>query len=87
MSYGLNYFSFVPGIQNSVSAASLAVYLAVLANCGSMYLAYILYFILDDFCVVCVSTYVINFGLLLVTIFRKKFLVNVYQRKQFKKKK
>ncbi|XP_033748995.1 vitamin K epoxide reductase complex subunit 1-like [Pecten maximus] len=36
----------------------------VMANCGSVYLAYILYFILEDFCVVCVSTYVINAFLL-----------------------
>ncbi|XP_069134653.1 vitamin K epoxide reductase complex subunit 1-like protein 1 [Argopecten irradians] len=39
---------------------NVQVFTAVLANCGSVYLAYILYFVLEDFCVVCVSTYLVN---------------------------
>ena len=44
----------------------LQLYLSVLSNIGSVYLAYVLYFILQNICVVCVSIYVVNF-LLLVT--------------------
>ncbi|KAK3085097.1 hypothetical protein FSP39_024141 [Pinctada imbricata] len=44
---------------------------SVLSNIASVYLAYILYFILDDFCVVCVSTYITN-ALLFVFIYLKR---------------
>jgi len=37
--------------------------LAVLSLLLSAYLGYVLYFILDDFCVVCISTYMVNIGL------------------------
>lgn len=45
---------------------------AIMANCGTLWLAYILYFVLNDFCVVCVSTYAINFCVLLTNIARFK---------------
>ncbi len=41
-----------------------------MANLGSVYLGYILYFVLEDICVVCVSTYVVNFVLLMLTLLR-----------------
>lgn len=44
--------------------------LCIMANIGSVYLGYILYFILEDVCVVCVSTYIVNFVLLMMTLLR-----------------
>ncbi len=38
----------------------------MIANIGSVYLAYILYFVLETLCVICVSIYAVNF-LLLIT--------------------
>lgn len=42
----------------------------ILSNLGSVYLGYILYFILQDACVVCISTYVVNIALLILTLVR-----------------
>lgn len=44
--------------------------LCILSNITSVYLAYILYFILYDLCVVCVTTYVCNALLLVGSIYR-----------------
>ena len=41
-----------------------------MANIGSVYLGYILYFVLEDICVVCISTYVVNLILLITTLLR-----------------
>ncbi|UJR32097.1 hypothetical protein I4U23_019565 [Adineta vaga] len=41
-----------------------ALFSSVLACVGSLYLAFILAFILKDLCLVCIATYIINAGLL-----------------------
>ena len=78
-------FISISAFAHSISAAKLQIFLAVLANCGSVYLGYILYFILDDFCVICVSTYVVNFILLIVSVLKKRKLT--YAKRQQSKKK
>lgn len=45
--------------------AALQLILNFVSNLMTVYLAYLLYFVLDDFCVVCVSIYVVNAGNLL----------------------
>ena len=55
------------------SAALLNLLFSIMSCLGSVYLGYILYFVLHDVCVVCISTYVVN-GLL--------FLLNVISYRQ-----
>ncbi|ELT87583.1 hypothetical protein CAPTEDRAFT_131213 [Capitella teleta] len=76
--FGLVFYALqtILGLQRTSSAAFMQVILAVMANMGSVYLAYILYFVLNDVCVVCVSTYVVNFLLLLTCINKYSILKN-----------
>lgn len=48
--------------------AKIELTMAIVANLTSAYLGYILYYILHDFCVVCITTYVVNFFLLIISI-------------------
>jgi len=63
-------------------AYKLQLTFAILANCGTLWLAYILYFVLNDFCVVCVTTYAINFGVLLTNIARFREMRRVERLKK-----
>ena len=56
---------YLIGFFGGRSVAWTLVVASALSCIGCVYLAYILYFVLHDFCIVCVSTYVVN-GLLLV---------------------
>ncbi|XP_041350495.1 vitamin K epoxide reductase complex subunit 1-like protein 1 [Gigantopelta aegis] len=52
-------------LSPSLTGASVQFFTAILSNAGSIYLSCILYFVLQDLCVVCVTTYIINFILLM----------------------
>ncbi len=64
--------------RNNLLAIKIKFALAVISNMGSVYLAAILYFVLNDFCVVCVTTYMLNAMLL---------VINFKHLSQFKKAK
>jgi len=63
-------------------ACKLQLATAIMANCGTLWLAYILYFVLQDLCLVCVSTYAINFGVLLSNLERFKEMRNTERLKK-----
>ncbi|XP_055843218.1 vitamin K epoxide reductase complex subunit 1-like protein 1 [Episyrphus balteatus] len=71
-------FYIVIGILSLVEgsfSSKIQLFLAILSNCMSIYLAYLLYFVLDNLCVVCVGTYGVNLVLLLLTWQRLKSFV------------
>ncbi|XP_036348828.2 vitamin K epoxide reductase complex subunit 1-like [Ochotona princeps] len=48
-------------------ASILLVLSSLVSIAGSVYLAWILFFVLYDFCIVCITTYAINVGLMLLS--------------------
>lgn len=68
------------GLSKSQQSAAFLVLASWISVAGSLYLASILVFVLGDFCMVCVSTYVINFALLFTNLKRKKALGEIKEK-------
>uniref|UniRef100_A0A8C5Q0R3 vitamin-K-epoxide reductase (warfarin-sensitive) n=1 Tax=Leptobrachium leishanense TaxID=445787 RepID=A0A8C5Q0R3_9ANUR len=75
------------GFVGSVSAAVTLLVTSLMSIGGSLYLAYILFYVLEDFCVICITTYVLNFSLLLLNINRLRGLRTEPKRSKAKRKK
>ena len=76
--YGIGFYSiltllFICG-GSSKFLAYIQFYSFSIASGLSCYLAYILYFVLKDICVVCIATYAVNFLLLLLSYCKKRSL-------------
>ncbi|XP_055617366.1 vitamin K epoxide reductase complex subunit 1-like protein 1 [Toxorhynchites rutilus septentrionalis] len=74
--YGIFYYFLVAGLafSNSILVTKLASYLIALSNLLSIYLAYLLYFVLEDLCLVCVATYGVNLISLIVALQKVQIL-------------
>ncbi|KAG8548775.1 hypothetical protein GDO81_024239 [Engystomops pustulosus] len=76
-----------PGFVGLVAAAVTLLVSSLVSIAGSLYLAYILFYVLEDFCVICITTYVLNFILLLLNVKRLQWLTASPGKKKRKNKK
>ncbi|XP_053551132.1 vitamin K epoxide reductase complex subunit 1-like protein 1 [Bombina bombina] len=75
------------GFSQSAAATVTLIGTSLVSIAGSLYLAYILLYVLKDFCVICISTYMLNFSLLLLNIMRRKYLSAPPKKSKSKRKK
>ncbi|XP_055711020.1 vitamin K epoxide reductase complex subunit 1 [Phlebotomus papatasi] len=75
--FGILFYAIIALLcfVNDSKVARMQIYLCIVSNLLSLYLAYLLYFVLEDFCIVCVSTYVVNAINLYLSIRRYRTLV------------
>ncbi|OCT95078.1 vitamin K epoxide reductase complex subunit 1-like protein 1 [Xenopus laevis] len=80
--FGLVFYllQMVLGMTVSAVAALVLMTSSIVSVVGSVYLAYILYFVLKDFCVICVITYLLNFILLIINYKRLVYLNEAWKR-------
>ncbi|XP_078508622.1 vitamin K epoxide reductase complex subunit 1 [Lissotriton helveticus] len=62
------------GFSGTTGAAVTLLSTSVVSLAGSLYLAYILFFVLEDFCVICITTYILNFTLFFLNYKRLGYL-------------
>ncbi|XP_077170871.1 vitamin K epoxide reductase complex subunit 1 [Paroedura picta] len=74
--FGIAFYTLqiLLGFSSSSLAAIALLASSFVSIAGSLYLAYILFFVLHDFCVVCISTYLLNFALLFLNYMRLGYL-------------
>uniref|UniRef100_A0A452QZL4 vitamin-K-epoxide reductase (warfarin-sensitive) n=1 Tax=Ursus americanus TaxID=9643 RepID=A0A452QZL4_URSAM len=80
--FGLIFYilQLLLGMTASAVAALMLMTSSIVSAVGSLYLAYILYFVLKEFCIICVITYVLNFILLIINYKRLVYLNEAWKR-------
>ncbi|KAL7987062.1 hypothetical protein Chor_005981 [Crotalus horridus] len=80
--FGLIFYilQMLLGMTASAVAALVLMMSSIVSVIGSLYLSYILYFVLKEFCVVCVITYLLNFILLIINYKRLVYLNEAWKR-------
>uniref|UniRef100_A0A672SNK1 vitamin-K-epoxide reductase (warfarin-sensitive) n=1 Tax=Sinocyclocheilus grahami TaxID=75366 RepID=A0A672SNK1_SINGR len=64
----------------SAMAALILMTTSIASVMGSLYLGYILYFVLKDFCFICVTTYALNFILFVLNYKRLVYLNEAWKQ-------
>ncbi|KAJ1125626.1 hypothetical protein NDU88_004050 [Pleurodeles waltl] len=74
--FGVLFYSLqiLLGFSGTAGAAVILLCTSVVSLAGSLYLAYILFFVLEDFCVICITTYILNFTLFCLNYKRLGYL-------------
>uniref|UniRef100_A0A9L0S494 vitamin-K-epoxide reductase (warfarin-sensitive) n=1 Tax=Equus caballus TaxID=9796 RepID=A0A9L0S494_HORSE len=80
--FGLIFYilQLLLGMTASAVAALILMTSSIVSVVGSLYLAYILYFVLKEFCIICVITYMLNFILLIINYKRLVYLNEAWKR-------
>ncbi|XP_051524215.1 vitamin K epoxide reductase complex subunit 1-like protein 1 [Myxocyprinus asiaticus] len=80
--YGIFFYVFqlLLGLTASAMAALILMTTSIVSVMGSLYLAYILYFVLKDFCIICVTTYALNFILFVLNYKRLVYLNEAWKQ-------
>ncbi|XP_036393027.1 vitamin K epoxide reductase complex subunit 1-like protein 1 [Megalops cyprinoides] len=81
--YGLIFYLFqlLLGMTVSAMAALILITTSIVSVVGSLYLSYILYFVLKDFCIIGVTTYALNFILFVLNYKRLVYLNEAWKQK------
>ncbi|XP_026185206.1 vitamin K epoxide reductase complex subunit 1-like protein 1 [Mastacembelus armatus] len=80
--YGIVFYAFqlLLGMTVSAMAALILMTTSILSVVGSLYLGYILYFVLKDFCIICITTYALNFILFILNYKRLVYLNEAWKQ-------
>ncbi|KAF3841296.1 hypothetical protein F7725_007158 [Dissostichus mawsoni] len=80
--YGIAFYAFqlLLGMTVSAMAALILMTTSILSVVGSLYLGYILYFVLKDFCIICITTYALNFILFTLNYKRLVYLNEAWKQ-------
>ncbi|XP_012678234.1 vitamin K epoxide reductase complex subunit 1-like protein 1 [Clupea harengus] len=80
--YGIIFYilQLLLGMTVSAMAALILMSTSIASVMGSLYLGYILYFVLKDFCVICVTTYALNFILFVLNYKRLVYLNEAWKQ-------
>ncbi|XP_054166843.1 vitamin K epoxide reductase complex subunit 1-like protein 1 [Oppia nitens] len=69
-------------LHTNLLLTKLYIIVSLISNLGSLYLAYILAFVLKNFCIVCVAIYVINFLQLMIAYNRYRIITSFKRLKK-----
>ncbi|XP_007894766.1 vitamin K epoxide reductase complex subunit 1-like protein 1 isoform X2 [Callorhinchus milii] len=80
--YGLIFYTLqlLLGMTVSAMAALILMTSSIVSVVGAMYLSYILYFVLKDFCIICIAMYILNIILLIINYKRLVYLNEAWKQ-------